>query len=471
MKKNIDIDFNNIVEQQHAFAQRVKQLLLQRYNKTPLAFVHTYGCQQNVSDSEHMKALLRLMGFEFCDNAEQADLVLFNTCAVREHAEDRVFGNVGILKRLKNNNREMLIILCGCMTQQQSVADKIKKSYPYVDILFGTHKRYKLPEYIYKRITGGRRIIDISAEDETIVEGFEVERDKKFSAWVPIMQGCNNFCTYCIVPYVRGREISRQPEEILKEVKDLISKGYKEITLLGQNVNSYGKGAEHGVDFSKLLRRINDLEGDFRIRFMTSHPKDCTEKLLDAIRDCEKVCKHIHLPVQCGSDRILRLMNRHYTKEEYLKLVRTAREKIPDVEFTSDIIVGFPGEQYEDFLQTRKLIEEVGFYSLFTFIFSKRDKTPAAEMDDPVDKKEKSKWFAELLQAQEQISLKINLALIGKTCRVFCEDIGRKDGYIAGRTNGYAVVDFVGSESDIGTFKTLKITGFDGVLTGEIIND
>lgn len=466
-----DIDFKDIVGQQYAFAERVKQLLKQRYNKTPLAFVHTYGCQQNVSDSEHMKALLVLMGFKFCNTAEQADLVLYNTCAVREHAEDRVFGNVGALKKLKKAKREMLIILCGCMTQQQSVADKIKKSYPYVDILFGTHKRYRLPEYIYKRITGGRRIIDTSSNDQSVVEGFPVERDKKFSAWVPIMQGCNNFCTYCIVPYVRGREISRQPEEILKEIKELISQGYKEITLLGQNVNSYGKGAQHGIDFAKLLRLINGLEGDFRIRFMTSHPKDCTVQLLDAVRDCEKVCNHIHLPVQCGSDRILKLMNRHYTKEEYLKLIRIAREKIPDVEFTSDIIVGFPGEQYEDFLQTKQLIEEVGFYSLFTFIFSKRDKTPAADMDDPVDKKEKSKWFTELLRTQEQISLKINQSLIGKTCRVFCEDVGRKAGYIAGRTNGYAVVDFIGDESDIGRFKTVKITGFDGVLTGEIIKD
>lgn len=454
------------LHEQLGFAERVKNLISKRYTKPPLAFVHTYGCQQNVSDSEKIKGLLVTMGYEMTDSSDDADFVLFNTCAVREHAEDRVFGNVGQLKHNKRKKPGMIIALCGCMTQQPTVAQKIKRSYPYVDILFGTHVRHRLPEFVYRHLAYGERIFENSDSSNDIVEGLPIVRDGTFKAWLPIMHGCNNFCTYCIVPYVRGRECSREPEAVIEEAKGLIASGVKEIMLLGQNVNSYGKGAAHGINFAKLLRMVNDLEGDFRIRFMTSHPKDCTEELLHTMAECDKVCKNLHLPVQAGSDEILKRMNRHYNSQEYLMLVKTAREIMPDIQLSSDIIVGFPGETYEDFKCTLDLIEQVGYYSLFTFIYSARVGTPAAEMPDEIDRKEKSRWFTELLEKQEQISQKINESLVGKTFKVLCEEKGREDGHIAGRTEGNAVIDFCGDDSLIGTFTSVKIIEFDGVLKG-----
>lgn len=413
--------------------------------------------------------MLSLMGYTMCDNPEEAHFILFNTCAVREHAEDRVFGNVGAMKKYKRANPDIIIAVCGCMTQQEKNAQKFIKSYPYVDIIFGTQLHHRLPEFIYKRLTGGKRIKELALDNKDIVEGVPILRDGSIKSFVPVMYGCNNFCSYCIVPYVRGRERSRASEEVINEVKGLVQKGFKEIMLLGQNVNSYGLGLSEDINFAKLLYKINAIEGDFRIRFMTSHPKDCTEELLDAIRDCEKVERHLHLPFQSGSDRILKLMNRRYTKEGYLRLIKSAREKIPDITFTSDIIVGFPGETYEDFKETVELIKEVKFSSLFTFIYSPRNGTPAAIMEDPISRKEKGRWFSELLRVQEQIEKENTSAHIGKSYRVLIEEISPKSGKLIGKASNCVSVEIGGSADLLGTFQNVKITGYENAFLGEII--
>ena len=455
------------LERQFGFCRRVREILNERYGYKPLAFVHTYGCQQNVSDSEHLKGYLELMGYGFTEDLNEADLVLYNTCAVREHAQTRVFGNVGVLKANKRQRPNMLICMCGCMAQQKAVSDRIRKSYPYVDILFGTQVRHKFPEFVYRKLTLGKRVFENPQDDSGIYEGIPVHRDGTFKRWLPIMQGCNNFCTYCIVPYVRGREYSREPEEVLAEAKELIKSGVKEIMLLGQNVNSYGKNCRHKMTFAELLREINALEGDFRIRFMTSHPKDCSDELLVAMSECEKVERHLHLPVQCGSDRVLKAMNRHYDSVGYLKLIDRARELMPDIQFTSDIIVGFPGETEEDFKKTLELIKRVEYYSLFTFIFSPRPGTPAAEMPDPESKEAKSRRFSEMLAVQEDISAKINNALIGKKVRLLIEET--EGDVLIGRSSENLVVRIKGSQDDLGKFKNAEITAFDGVLHGKEI--
>ena len=330
--------------EQVAYAERVRGIHSQNGIVNPKAYIVTFGCQQNVSDSERIKGMLRLCGYGLTDSPENADFILFNTCAVRGHAEDRVWGNVGAMKKYKRDNKNLIIAVCGCMAQQQSVADRFRTSYPYVDIVFGTQVGHRLPELIYKRISGGKRVFELSLDNTPVVEGVPVWRDGDTKGWLPIMYGCDNFCSYCIVPYVRGRERSRASDEILREAEEMIKSGFKEIMLLGQNVNSYGKGLKEDINFAKLLRKINAIEGDFRIRFMTSHPKDCTVELLDAMRDCSKVERHLHLPFQSGSSRILKQMNRRYDREGYLSLIKAARERMPDIEFTSDIIVGFPGE-------------------------------------------------------------------------------------------------------------------------------
>ncbi|MBR2043951.1 MAG: tRNA (N6-isopentenyl adenosine(37)-C2)-methylthiotransferase MiaB [Clostridia bacterium] len=445
------------------------ELLNRVYGRTPTACVITYGCQQNVSDSERMKGMLCEMGYTLSDEAEGSDFVLYNTCAVRGHAEDRVYGNIGAMKHYKRRHSGMIIALCGCMAQQESVKERMKKSYPYVDLVFGTHVQYRLPEFLYKRLSGSPRIFEIG-ESEKIVEGIPVHRDGDFKAWLPIMYGCNNFCSYCIVPYVRGRERSRRPEDIIAEAKELVAKGYKDITLLGQNVNSYGAGCDFNLNFAGLLRKINAIEGDFRIRFMTSHPKDCTEELLDAMRDCEKVARHLHLPFQSGSDRILSLMNRRYTREKYLSLINAAKSRMPDISLTSDIIVGFPGETYEDFKETLSLVKEVEFSSLFTFIFSPRNGTPAAQMEDVATREEKGKWFDELLKTQDIISKKLNADIVGKNYRVLCDDYGRKEGKMAGHTVGTAVIEFDGDETDLGKFITVRVDAVTSVIEGTRIN-
>ncbi len=465
----MEYSVTNTFDEQKVFAKRVKICAFERYGYAPKATVITFGCQQNVSDSEHLKGMLTLMGYSLTDDMNEADFIIFNTCAVREHAEDRVYGNIGKVKQIKKDRPKTIAAVCGCMTQQQSVADKIKKSYPYIDIVMGTQVIHRLPELIYKRMNGSPRIFDLTLENKDIVEDVPVKRDGDFKGWLPIMYGCNNFCTYCIVPYVRGRERSRDPEKVLEEARTMVKAGYKDITLLGQNVNSYGKGCAHGVTFAKLLRMINDIEGDFRIRFMTSHPKDCTIELLDTIKECPKISRHLHLPFQSGSSRILKLMNRYYDREKYLDLIKAAKERIPDVSLTSDIIVGFPGETYEDFKETLSLVKEVEFTSLFTFIYSPRNNTIAASMPDPVSREEKGKWFDELLALQEKIAAENVKKHIGKTYRVLCDSVGSKEGYMSGHTSGTMTIEFEAPPELLGKFVNVEVCEYTNYFSGKIV--
>lgn len=437
----------------------------------PKAHVHTFGCQQNVSDGEKIKGMLALMGYGFSDTPDGADLVIFNTCAVRENAEDRVFGNLGALKHEKAKNPEMLIGVCGCMVEQQHITRKIKQSFPHVDLVFGTNALHTLPKLIYEQLTSEkrRRTFFIPEGDGVIAEGVPIRRENPLKASIPIMYGCNNFCSYCIVPFVRGRERSREASDILAEARSAIDGGARELLLLGQNVNSYGK--ELGTSFSELLREINALDGEFKICYMSSHPKDFSRELIDTIASCEKVTRHFHLPVQSGSDRILELMNRHYHRDDYFAIVDYIREKVPDAALTSDIIVGFPGETYDDFKDTLSLIERVKFDSLFTFIYSPRKGTKAAEMPDPISAEEKGKWFAELLEVQGMLGENAYNRYVGQTLRVLCEGGGRTDpALLTGKTPQDAIVDFAGDKSLIGKFVNVKIEkALNWALIGSIV--
>ncbi|MGN0620920.1 MAG: tRNA (N6-isopentenyl adenosine(37)-C2)-methylthiotransferase MiaB [Porcipelethomonas sp.] len=433
------------------------------------ACVHSYGCQLNFSDGEKIKGMLMAMGFGFTEEPEKADLVIFNTCAVRENAEDRVFGNLGYLKHCKEKNRDMMIGLCGCMAELDNVIEKLKKSYPFVDIVFGTSALDRLPKLIYEKLSGKKRAVALG-EYNMPPEGLVQLRDSSFKASVPIMFGCNNFCTYCIVPYVRGRERSRRPEEIISEVEKLAADGYREIMLLGQNVNSYGKDLEDSISFSELLRRINAVEGDFIIRFMSSHPKDAGKELIDTMLECEKVEKHLHLPVQSGSDEILRRMNRKYTVEKYLETVNYARSFIPDFSFTTDIIVGFPDESEEDFGKTLELMKTVGYDNIYSFIYSKRSGTKAADMPDAVSDEEKSARMTRLLALQREISTENYKRFIGRTMRVLVDGKGKKDGFMTGKSAEAVIVEFEGDESLTGKFADVKITAAKNwAVTGEIV--
>lgn len=461
------------LEIQLEYIDKAAEALKARYPQKwpPLAFVHSYGCQQNVSDGEKLKGILAEIGYGFTDSAENADIVIYNTCAVREHAEDRVYGNVGELKHIKQKKSDMLIGLCGCMMQQDQVVEKIKKSFPYVDMVFGTHSINRFAENIYNMLSKSEKIIDNEMDESPFQEGLPIRRDGSIKAWLPIMYGCDNFCTYCIVPYVRGRERSRTSESIINEAKSLISNGYKEITLLGQNVNSYGKGLDENVNFSELLRKINDIDGDFRVRFMTSHPKDATAELIDTIADCNKVCNHLHLPVQSGNNNILNDMNRRYTREKYLELISYAKEKIPNIGLSSDIIVGFPGETRSQFLDTLSLIKEIRYDMLFSFIYSARQGTKAAEMPDPVTRSDKSTWLRELLSVQETISYENNMRMIGTVQRVLFDGIGKgEDAAIQGRTESNCIVEVVGDSDLIGKFANVKIEkARNWSLTGTVV--
>lgn len=459
--------------EQFGYIEKLKDLVLLRAKgDTPLAFVKTYGCQQNVSDGEKIKGMLFEMGYEFTDEEEKADLILFNTCAIRENAENRVFGNVGALKALKKSHPGMIIALCGCMMEQEHVAEKIKESFPFVDLVFGTHSLQDFPRLLYRTFTEPHRIFEKAEGGDTVVEGIPIKRDQTIKAWLPIMYGCDNFCSYCVVPYVRGRERSRRPESVLKEATELIASGYKDITLLGQNVNSYGRKLQEAVDFPRLLQKIDEIDGDYWLRFTTSHPKDATKALIDTMAHSKHICHQLHLPVQCGSNRILGLMNRKYTKEKYLEIINYAKEKMPDISITSDIIVGFPGETYEDFCETLELIKAVGFSSLFTFIYSKRPGTPAAKMDDPVPEKEKSAWFQELLKVQEGMSAAFCAKMQGKTFRVLVEGITADAKRLLARTPGNIIVELEGEKSLIGSFIDVKIIKTKTwVAMGEIVSE
>ncbi len=468
-KKSVAVPEEELLRQKE-YTQLVRSIIEQRYSDAPKAFVHTYGCQGNVADGERLKGMLEAMGYEMTEELSGADLVLYNTCAIREHAEDRVFGNVGALKSMKNANRDMKILLCGCMMQQEHVAEKIKKSYPFVDMVFGTHVIHKLPEFLYISFSRGKKIYELPECDGVIAEDLPVHRDSDFKAWLPVMYGCNNFCSYCIVPYVRGRERSRDPKVIIEEAKQLVAQGYKEITLLGQNVNSYGKYPDYGCNFASLLRELNSIEGDFIIRFMTSHPKDCTYELLDTMAECKKVAKHLHLPFQSGSNRVLDAMNRRYTREKYLDLLNYAYSVMPELSVTSDVIVGFPGETYEEFLETVSLVEKAKFTSMYTFIFSSREGTVASKMPDPVSREEKGKWFKELLDAQEKIAAVRTASMVGKTYRVLCESVA-KNGLIEGRTQGNIIIEFPADTSVIGSFREVEVTeSLTWILRGKLID-
>ena len=453
---------------QREFERKIAEIHRSR-GKTPLAMVDTFGCQQNVADSQHIMGMLEAMGCGFTDRPEQADIVVLNTCAIRDHAEKRVYGNLGALTHTKKANPEQIICLCGCMAQRPEVAEKVRKSYRHVDLVFGPQAMWKFPELLWQVYTRRGRVFSVEDEPGTIAEGTPVVREGSIRAWVSIMYGCNNFCSYCIVPYVRGRERSREPEKILEEVRQLAQEGYKEITLLGQNVNSYGKGLEHPIDFADLLNLLCEVPGDYQIRFMTSHPKDASRKLIDTIAAQEHLCKHIHLPVQSGSDRLLKEMNRHYNVAQYMDLIRYAKEKIPGVTFSSDIIVGFPGETEEDFAATLDLIREVGYMQLFTFIYSKRAGTPAAKLPDPTTHAEKAARMDRLLKTQEEFAFAATAAMAGRTVRVLVEAAGRNEGTVNGRLDNNLVVEFKAPESLIGQWADVHITGSRAaLLVGEL---
>ena len=434
-------------------------------------YIETWGCQMNEEDSEKLSGMLKRIGYTRTENKEEAGIILFNTCCVRENAENKVFGNLGALKKLKKKNPDLIIGICGCMMQQEGMADRILKEFPYVNIIFGTHNAYKFPEYLNRVRTEGVQIKEIFNKEEEIVEGLPIDRQSDVKAFVTIMYGCNNFCTYCIVPYVRGRERSRKPEDILKEIRELVAQGYKEITLLGQNVNSYGKGLEEDVDFAKLLRMINEIEGLERVRFMTSHPKDLTVDVIMAIKECDKLCEQIHLPVQSGSNSILKKMNRHYTREYYLDLVKKIKEEIPGVTLTTDIIVGFPGETEEDFQETLELVKEVGYSSAFTFIYSRRNNTPADMMLNQVSEEDKHHRFNRLVAAVNERVIAQNKAEEGNILEVLVEGNSKNDAEkLTGRTRTGRLVNFTGEGINAGDIVNVKITRAQNFsLIGEVI--
>ena len=443
-------------QKQLAFCNDIRMYWQDR-DTVPTAYVETYGCQQNEADSERIRGLLCESGYAITDSPEGADVVVMNTCAIREHAEQRVFGNLGALTHTKRRHSRQKIFLCGCMAGQEHVVDRIKKSFPHVDGVFSTHHLWQFSEILYKVLTTGKRTFFTEDEAGSIAEGLPQKRDNTLKAWVSIMYGCNNFCTYCIVPYVRGRERSRKPEDILAECRELIANGTKEITLLGQNVNSYGKDLEENVDFSDLLNMVSQIPGDFLIRFMTSHPRDAGKKLFDTMAASPKIAKQLHLPFQSGSSRVLKAMNRHYDREQYLSLVEYAKSVMPDLVLTSDVIVGFPGETEEEFEETISLIEKVRYDALFTFIFSPRKGTPAASMDDPTPKEEKNRRFDKLCAVQNSISEQIHQEYVGKTMRCLADGI---DGdHLTARTEGGRLVRLSADQSMIGSFIDVTITG------------
>ena len=437
---------------QQYFTEKCAELVSERSKSLgrPLTCcINTFGCQMNARDSEKLLGILEKMGFEESDS-EKSDLVLYNTCTVRDNANQKVYGRLGQLGSIKKKNPSMLIGLCGCMMQESAVVEKIKKSYPFVDLIFGTHNIYKLAETMYNRLTGKKMVVDIQKEAEEIVEDLPVERKYPFKSGVNIMFGCNNFCSYCIVPYVRGRERSREPEEILAEIRRLVADGVVEVMLLGQNVNSYGKNLKNPVTFAELLRRVNEIEGLERIRFMTSHPKDLSDELIQAMKECDKVCTHLHLPLQSGSSRILKAMNRRYTKEDYLSLVERIREAMPQISLTTDIIVGFPGETEEDFEETLDVVRRVRFDSAFTFIYSVRRGTPAAAMEQVPEDVVKAR-FDRLLKEVQAISAEVCGRDVHTVQKVLAEVMDdHQEGYVTGRLSNNTVVHFPGDESLIG---------------------
>ena len=423
------------------------------------AFVDTYGCQQNVADSQRIMGMLRDMGFALTDNVNEANIIVINTCAIRENAEKKVFGVIGQLVHQKERDPDTIIVLCGCMAQQEVVAERVKRSYRHVDLVFGPQALWKFPELLSDVYTRRKRVFSIQDEHGSIAEGLPVVRESGVKAWVSIMYGCNNFCSYCIVPYVRGRERSREAEHILSECRELIASGIKEITLLGQNVNSYGKDLENPMDFADLLAEIDKIEGDYLIRFMTSHPKDASQKLFDTMARCKHVAHQLHLPVQSGNSRVLKEMNRGYTREQYLEKVNYAKSVMPDLVLTSDIIIGFPGETEDEAMDTVSLIREVRYDALFTFIYSPRPGTPAARMPDPATRAEKQVWFDKLCDAQNEISQELHREYVGRTVTVLVDsESGEEEYNLSSRTAGGRLVHLKGDAAQVGQYVSAKIT-------------
>lgn len=472
-KKSVEIDPQELQVQRQIIAKMNEKNLyhMQQSGKQKKAMIVTYGCQMNEHDSEKLLGMLKQMAYEETDKREDADLIIFNTCCVRENAELKVYGNIGALKNLKKKNNDLNIAVCGCMMQQPEIVSSIKKKYPFVDLVFGTHNIHRFPELLANSQTSNNMLVEVWEEEGEIIEGVPSMRKYGLKAFVNIMFGCNNFCTYCIVPYTRGRERSRNMDDIIGEVKNLAENGTKEITLLGQNVNSYGKTLEGNIQFADLLLELNKVEGIERIRFMTSHPKDLSEPLIDAIASGDKLCEHIHLPFQAGSNNVLKTMNRGYTKESYLALVEKIKSKIPGVALTTDIIVGFPGESDEDFEDTLDLVRKVRFDSAFTFLYSIRKGTPAAEMKEQVDDKVKHERFNRLVDEVNKISAEINQGYIGKVVEVLVEDRSKTNtDKLMGRTRQNKLVNFDGDESLIGKIVNVKIIESKTFsLNGEVI--
>ncbi len=458
------------IARQRDFQKKIKAMFAAR-GAHPLACVETFGCQQNVADGQRIMGMLEAMGFAFTQDPGEADLALLNTCAVREHAEQRVFGNLGILTHSKRENPEQVIVLCGCMAQEERVAKRVKESYRHVDLVFGPQALWRFPELLWQVYETRKRVFSVKEEHGSIAEGLPVVRERGVKAWVSIMYGCNNFCSYCIVPYVRGRERSREPAAVLAEVRELVEAGYKDITLLGQNVNSYGNDLEGDYHFPDLLEDIDQIPGDYWIRFMSSHPKDAGPRLFDVMAKCPHVAKQLHLPFQSGNDRVLGEMNRRYTREKYTELIRYARSVMPGLVLTSDVIIGFPGETEAEAMDTVSLVEEVGFDALFTFIYSPRPGTKAAELPDPAPREEKQKWFDKLLEVQNARSAEIHAGYVGETVRVLVDgESGDEDYPLSSRTEGNRLVRLKGDKALIGRFLDVKVTGSNTwALYGEVI--
>ena len=430
----------------------------------------TYGCQMNVHESEKIAGILRRAGYQEEAPLEEADIIVFNTCCIRENAENHAFGNIGALKKLKKRKPHLLIAVGGCMTQEKGKTDVLKEKFPFIDIMFGTLNLEDLETLIKRKKAQKKRVIEIREKEGEIVEFDDAYRTSYPNAWVNIMYGCNNFCSYCIVPYVRGRERSRKPEHIINEVKKLVAEGYKEITLLGQNVNSYGSDGKTGMTFAELLDQVASIEGKFRLRFMTSHPKDFNEDVVKVMEKHRKICRLVHLPVQSGSNRILQAMNRRYTREKYLGEVNMLKEKLPEVEITTDIIVAFPGETEEDYLQTEALVKEVDYASAFTFVYSPRQGTKAATMEDQISKEVQKRRITQLVDLVNSLTRKKSEKYVGKTVEILCEDFDEKKGLYLGRDEFGRMGYFTSNKNVVGEFVDLKVTRANGIsLFGELV--
>ena len=468
------MEFQTEEEKQLFYIDKCREIIKQKENKLGrklTACVVTFGCQMNFKDSEKLVGILTEMGYEET-NDEHADLVLYNTCTVRENANFKIYGRLGYLSKIKENNPDMIVGLCGCMMQEKHVVEKLNKSYRFIDLIFGTHNIYNFAKLMYERLAEDHKVEEILDGTTKIVEDLPTKRKYSFKSGVNIMFGCNNFCSYCIVPYVRGRERSRKPEDIVKEIEQLVSEGVVEIMLLGQNVNSYGKTLDNPITFAQLLKKVTEIDGLKRIRFMTSHPKDLSDELIETMHSSEKICKQFHLPMQSGSNKILKEMNRHYTREDYLELVRKLRESVPDIGLSTDIIVGFPGETEEDFEDTLELIKECRFDSVFTFIYSKRTGTPAAEMDNQVDDETVKNRFDRLLKVVNEISNEKVNEKLGEVVDVLIEEKNeRLENYVSGRLSNNTVVHVPADESVIGTIQQVKLNEAKGFYyMGEIVN-